>query len=130
LAHQVLELMLAHTNLDVDDHVAVAVVVEGVDGAPSRQRHPVPVAVASEALRCIVNLVHHSPAALAPRLYATVGGMGPFLRALEREPDPTYRLSLLRLIFNSSLEKVPRRARVVSCVVSCAACVVSCCVVW
>ncbi|ELR22099.1 uncharacterized protein ACA1_158950 [Acanthamoeba castellanii str. Neff] len=93
---EVLELMLAHTNLGVDDHV------EDVDGASSRQRHPV--AVAAEALRCIVNLVHHSPAALAPRLYATVG-MRPFLRALEREPDPTYRLSLLRLVFNCSLEK-------------------------
>jgi hypothetical protein len=124
-AHQVLELMLAHTNLGVDDHV------EDVDGASSRQRHPV--AVAAEALRCIVNLVHHSPAALAPRLYATVG-MRPFLRALEREPDPTYRLSLLRLVFNCSLEKVPSRAcrvvcRVCRAVCVCVVCVV-CCVAW
>jgi hypothetical protein len=86
---QVLELLLAFTNLD---------------GEASRHR---PMAVTCEALRCVVNLVQHSLATLGPQLCTSVG-VGTLLRALEREVEPAYRMSLLRLVFNCSLEKVQR----------------------
>lgn len=85
---KMMDLMYEHANLGEEE--------------PTTGRHPAE--VAAEACRCMVNLLHHSRTVLEPRFYAR--GMSPLLRALERELDPIYRIALLRLLFNCSLEKV------------------------
>ena len=71
---QVLELVWSHANL----------AHEPTEGDEPQRRSAVE--VAAEACRCLVNLQHQSPDVLAPQLHAK--GMGPFLRALEREDAP------------------------------------------
>lgn len=82
-----LELVYTHANLTEEE--------------PATGRHTAD--VATEACRCLVNLLHHSDA-LAHRLHSK--GMRPLLHALDREPSPAYRIAHLRLLFNCSLEKV------------------------
>lgn len=61
------------------------------------------VEVGAEGCRCLVNLLQQSSKELLPHLHTK--GVQPLIRTLEREQDTAYRIALLRLLFNCSLDQ-------------------------